>query len=149
MTEIRFYHLQTQSQMAALPQLLAKAAERGMRAVLKLQDEDQVEKMNEALWSFAPDSFLPHGSKKEGNAPRQPIWLTTEDENPNGARVLFLGQGAQSAMQSDFDLCCEMLDGQDEDAIVAARGRWKSYKESGFTVTYWQQNPRGGWEQKA
>ena len=149
MTEIRFYHLQTQSQIQALPLLLSKAVERGMRVVLKLRDEGQVEQLNDILWTFAPDSFLPHGSKKDGNADRQPVWLTAADENPNSASVLFLGQGAESEIQKDFTLCCEMLDGQDEAAISSARQRWKIYKEQGFDVTYWQQNPRGGWEQKA
>lgn len=149
MTEIRFYHLQRQSQEQVLPALLSKALERGHRIVVKMVDDRAVEQMNEHLWTFNPNSFLPHGSAKDGNAEMQPIWLSAEDENPNGADVLIVGAGAQSAMQGDFTLCCEMLNGHDEQAVAAARGRWKVYKEQGFDVTYWQQGDAGGWEKKA
>lgn len=48
-----------------------------------------------------------------------------------------------------FSLVCDFLDGQDDESIEAARERWKAYKDAGHTVTYWQQGPQGGWEQKA
>jgi DNA polymerase-3 subunit chi len=149
MTEIRFYHLTRQTQEQALPLLLGKAYDGGRRVVLKLQNAQEIKRMNEHLWTFDPNSFLPHGSKADGNADMQPIWLTDMDENPNEAQVLILGHGASAQNHKDFDLCCELLDGQDEHAVKGARQRWKSYKEQGFEVTYWQQNDRGGWQQKA
>ncbi len=148
MTEIRFYHLQRQSQEQVLPMLLSKALEKSHKIVVKLSNIQAVEAMNEHLWTYHPHSFLPHGSAKDGDAALQPIWLTAEDENPNGADVLIVGAGAESAMQGDFKLCCEMLNGHDDDAVAAARTRWKVYKESEFEVTYWQQGDRG-WEKKA
>ena len=33
-----------------------------------------------------------------------------------------------------FTLVCEMFDGNDYDAVTAARGRWKTYKAAGFDV---------------
>lgn len=149
MTEIRFYHLQHQSQERVLPILLSKALERGHRIILKFADEQSVLHYNEFLWTYAPESFLPHGCKKDGCAAAQPIWLTAEDENPNKADVLILTQGVESEMQGQFSLCCEMLNGQSEEAVRAARSRWKAYKEKGFDVTYWQQDDRGVWEKKA
>ena len=149
MTEIRFYHLQRQSEAQVLPLLLGKAYEGGRKIVVKLADERSVKQMNEHLWTYAPNSFLPHGSKADGSAEDQPVWLTDADENPNGADVLILGNGVEAENQGDFDLCCEMLDGNNPEAVKAARERWKSYKEKGYNVTYWQQTDRGGWEQKA
>ncbi len=149
MTEVRFYHLQRQSQQQVLPMLLSKAVERGHRIILKCQDAGQVEQMNDFLWAYDPNSFLPHGSRKNGHAEKQPIWITDTDENPNKADVLILCQGAASGIQGDFELCCEMLNGLDEGAVTAARQRWKQYKDQGFDVTYWQQGEAGGWEKKA
>ncbi len=147
MTEIRFYHLERQSQDQVLPTLLAKALDGGHRIVVKTADDSQTQRLNEYLWTYNPDNFLPHGSKKDGNAELQPIWLSSKDENPNSADVLIVTQGSETAMSSDFSLCCEMLDGHDGDAIKAARARWKDYKEDGHSVTYWQQGERG-WEEK-
>ncbi|PCJ97827.1 MAG: DNA polymerase III subunit chi [Zetaproteobacteria bacterium] len=149
MTEIRFYHLQYQPQAQVLSVILSKALERGHRIVVKMRDEAEIGQMNDYLWTFSPDSFLPHGSVRNGQAEMQPIWLTTEDESPNKADVLILCQGAYSEKQSEFALCCEMLDGHDQQAISDARTRWKTYKDQGFDVTYWQQGETGGWEKKA
>lgn len=150
MTEIRFYHLQNQSQDQALPALLGKVLERGHRVVVKICNDAQKEQMNNHLWSFKDDSFLPHGSDKDGNAKAQPVWLTSKDENPNEADILILCQGASSEIQSDFKICCEIFNGNDDDALSAARAHWKAYKEQGgFDITYWKQSQTGGWEKEA
>lgn len=148
MSEVRFYHLERQSQMQVLPLLLSKALERGHRIVVKMDNVATVEQMNDHLWTYNPNVFLPHGSAKNGNAALQPIYLTDQDENPNDADVLILCSGARSEMQGDFTLCCEMLNGHDAEDVSAARARWKEYKKREFDVTYWQQNERGGWDKK-
>lgn len=147
-TEIRFYHLERQSADQALPGLVSKALETGRRVVIRVANDREVERINEHLWTYSPDSFLPHGSKKDGFADRQPVWITAQDENPNKADVLILTQDADCAMHAQFALCCEILDGKDESAVSEARARWKKYKDEGFTITYWQQGAKG-WEKKS
>lgn len=147
MTEIRFYHLDRQPLEHVLPALLTKAYESGKRILVKVSEEKEAERLADLLWTFHPDSFLPHGTKKDGFENLQPVFLTHSDDNPNDADVLILTGGAQSAHMDRHSLCCEMLDGRDEQAVSAARQRWKDYKEKGFAVTYWQQTEKG-WEKK-
>jgi DNA polymerase-3 subunit chi len=147
MTEIRFYHLERQELDEALPALVAKAHANGHKILLKAANEQDLERLNSQLWTYNPNSFLPHGSEKDGFAEKQPIYLTTKDENPNGADVMILTGGASSAMHGQFSLCCEMLDGRDKEAVESARANWKKYKEAGYTVTYWKQGA-SGWEKK-
>jgi DNA polymerase-3 subunit chi len=149
MTEIRFYHLVSRSLESALPEILAKAYGGGRRVVVKAGDAAMVERLNELLWTWNPDSFLPHGAAKDGFAEQQPIWLTAADENPNDADVLVLAGGATSADCGSFALCCDMLDGNDPQQVEAARARWKQYKDAGYDVTYWKQTDSGGWEKKS
>ena len=149
MTEIRFYHLQKQTLDQALPQILTKALSMGHKIVVKLDSQQSVERMNQNLWTFRPDSFLPHGSQKDGHGEKQPVWLTADNDNPNDAKVIMTGAGALPESPENYDLCCEFLDGFDDEAVKAARSRWKSYKESGFEVTYWQQDEKGAWSTKA
>ncbi len=149
MTEIRFYHLQTQTLDEVLPKLLLKAYGMDKHIIVKTADDKTAEHLNKHLWTFHPDQFLPHGSKKNGNAELQPIWLTSKDENPNEAKILFLTGGATWEDMSGFDLVCEMLNGFDEDVVKAARGRWKEYKDGGYEMTYWQQNASGGWDKRS
>jgi len=149
MTEVRFYHLQRTSLEAALPKLLERTLARSQRAVVMAGSSERVEALTAHLWTYDPNSFLPHGSKRDGHADRQPIWLTDQDENPNGASVLFLTDGAQSDAISGFELCVEMLDGQNDAAVAAGRQRWATYKEAGHSLVYFQQDENGRWQEKA
>ena len=148
MTEIRFYHLQRTALEAALPPMLEKTLERGQRAVVMAASEERVEHLTDQLWTYSERSFLPHGSARDGNAALQAVWLTTADENPNAAQVLFLTDGTRSEKVAEYQLCVELFDGNDEASVLAARARWKTYKDAGHALTYWQQSAAGRWEQK-
>lgn len=149
MTDIRFYHLQKATLDQTLPQLVGKAYAQGRRIMIKFPDKQSLNFMDKHLWTFQEESFLPHGSEKDGQAESQPIWLTLTDENPNDADVLILTHGATSDEIGNFALVCECLNGRDDEAIAAGRERWSQYKEAGHTLTYWQQSDQGRWEQKA
>lgn len=150
MSEIRFYHLTTQSLEQALPAILSKAYAGGRKAVVRFASEGEVRNFNDHLWAFNPDSFIPHGSKEDGYENFQPIFLTHKAENPNGADMLILcNQKAVPENTDEFPLCCDFLNGQDDEAVDAGRTRWKAYKDAGHSITYWQQTDTGGWEQKA
>lgn len=141
MTEVRFYHLQSKRLEDALPEILDKAYERGMRAVVIASSDERVESLNTKLWTYNPNAFLPHGSVKDGNAAEQPIWLTSNDNDfPNNPDLLVLTDGAQSAHLAQFKLCCDIFDGNDPSAVDAARTRWQNYKTQDFPVTYWKQD---------
>ncbi len=146
MAEIRFYHLTASPLERALPKLVEKVLERGDRTVIMAGSEERVEALNAALWTYDPQSFLPHGSVRDGNAPDQPVWLTTAYENPNRASVLFLTDGATCPTQTEFPLVIEVFDGGVAENVEAARTRWKSYRDAGHTLTYWRQTDRGAWE---
>ena len=146
MTEIAFYHLQRSPLEMALPKLLEKTLAAGQRAVVMAGSVDRVEALNSLLWTYHRDSWLPHGSARDGCAAEQPIWLTADDENPNGAKFLFLTDGATSTRVGEYDRSFELFDGNDPTAVEAARGRWSAYKEAGHELTYWRQTEGGGWE---
>ncbi|MBF0325625.1 DNA polymerase III subunit chi [Magnetospirillum moscoviense] len=149
MAQIGFYHLLRLPLEQALPRLLDKAVTAGMRAVVMAGSAERVEDLNALLWTYAEDSWLPHGSRADGEPAHQPVWLTDCDENPNGATVLVLCDGVVPATLAGFSRCLDLFDGTDEQAVAAARGRWKAWKEAGHELVYYQQTERGGWEEKA
>lgn len=146
MTEIRFYHLQTMSAEQALPGLVSRAYENGNRVLLRLNDAAVLKRIDDILWTHNPNSFLPHGA--EGNPADHPVWLTMADDNPNGADTLISLNFASESWDENYSLVCLMFDGRDSDALAAARVRWKTLKDSGKDLAYWQQTQQGGWEKK-
>lgn len=149
MTQIGFYHLLTLPLEQALPRLLDKAQAAGLKAVVMAGTPERVERLTEILWTFDPESWLPHGSAADGEAELQPIWLTATEENPNGATVLVTCDGASAKGVEAFDRCLDLFDGNDPDAVQAARERWKAWKAAGHQLVYYQQTERGGWEEKS
>jgi DNA polymerase-3 subunit chi len=144
--EVGFYHLTRSRLDEALPQLLEKAVERELRAVLVARDDEQRRHLDELLWTYRPDSFLPHGTAATGFAERQPIFLARDLENPNGATVLVLVDGLMPPAELPFTRVVDLFDGADEAAVAAARERWRQWRERGSaTLVYWQQRAEGGW----
>jgi DNA polymerase-3 subunit chi len=110
--------------------------------------EDRLDALDQALWTYADDSFLPHGSARTGYASDQPVYLTLTDETPNGAGVRFFVDGAEAREFKNAERFVYVFDGRDPDAVASARGQWAAAKAAGCAVTYWQQSQSGRWEQK-
>jgi DNA polymerase-3 subunit chi len=149
MTEVLFYHLTRQPLDKVLPGLLEKTLERGWRAVVQAGSGERVDALDALLWTYADDSFLPHGTARDGMSDQQPVFLTIKDENPNGATVRFLVDGAEAPDLAGYTRAVYIFDGRDYAALAQARAEWKRIKAAGHAVTYWQQNDNGRWEKKA
>jgi DNA polymerase-3 subunit chi len=149
MTEILFYHLQRQPIEKVLPTLLEKSLERGWRVVVQASSEERADALDAHLWTYRDDSFLPHGTWREGQAGAQPILITVDGSNPNHASVRFLIDGAPVPSDADhYERIVLLFDGDDEDAVDAARSHWGEAKRKGHDVTYWQPDERGRWVKK-
>jgi DNA polymerase-3 subunit chi len=147
MTEILFYHLQRNPLERVLPTLIEKSLERGWRVVVQAASEERIEALDAHLWTFRDDSFLPHGTWRESEAPQQSVLLTVHDDNPNGAAVRFLVDGApMPADAGGYQRIVLLIDGNDPEAVAAARERWSEGRAKGFEVTYWQADEHGRWQ---
>lgn len=149
MTPVFFYHLERQPLDAVLPKLLATSLDRGWRVVVQAGSEERAEALAARLWSFDEESFLPHGTKADGLAELQPIWLTDADENPNNANIRFYVDGAEVGDIGGLIRAVIMFDGNDQQAVEAARAGWKRFKSAGHEVSYWQQDEQGRWQNRA
>jgi DNA polymerase-3 subunit chi len=149
-TEIHFYHLQREPLESALPKLLEKSLGRGWRAVVQVTSPERLAALDDHLWTFSDESFLPHATDKEPDAAEQPVLLTLGNGNPNQAAIRFLVEGAPVPAEiGGYERLVLLFDGNDDEALAAARADWKSVKAAGHEVTYWQQDARGRWERKA
>jgi DNA polymerase-3 subunit chi len=145
LTEVGFYHLTRSTLEDALPRLLEKAYAAGHRVLVRGTDPERLELLNRALWTYGKEAFLPHGTRADGFAEDQPIYLTTQVENPNGGKILVLVQDAPAPDLASFDRCLNLFDGGDSDAVARARERWRAAAAAGHACVYWQQAERGGW----
>ena len=155
MSEVLFFHLESRSLEDTLPVLLERTRERDKkRAVVRVGNAERMEALDAHLWTYSEQTFLAHGTAAEGHASRQPIYLTTENENPNKGQVLFMVDGAvpedwSASTLGEYQRIVLMFDGRDESALNAARAQWRTCKAAGHDATYWKQSPEGKWEKQA
>jgi DNA polymerase-3 subunit chi len=154
MTDIWFYHLQRQPLERALPALLERSLERGWTVVVQATNEKYLAALDEHLWSYDAEKFLPHGTAKDGEPETQPIYLTLTAENPNGADVRCFIEGALAAPvladanAAPRERAIVMFDGNDEAALASARAQWKELTQGGHALSYYQQDENGKWDKK-
>ena len=150
MTEMLFYHLQGQKLEGVLTPLLEKSLERGWTVIVQGGSQERIEALDAHLWTYRDDGFLPHGTLREPDAAAQPVLLTVNDGNPNAASVRFLIDGAPVPADAQaYQRIVLLFNGEDEDAVAAARSAWADAKAKGYDATYWQPDEQGRWAKKA
>lgn len=153
MTETLFYHLERRGLDDVLPGLLEKTLERGWRALVRTESAERAEAIDNLLWTYNDQTFLPHAQAGDGDPARQPVLITVEEGNPNNAQILFVVSGAPTP-EWDGEAARAlarivlMFDGRDPEAVQTARTAWKGAKEAGHDVTYWKEMPGGKWEKQ-
>jgi DNA polymerase III subunit chi len=146
---IDFYHLTRDPLEIGVAKLLAVVYAKGNRTLVRAASKTMVDKLDVALWTFEKDSFLPHGTTRNGQADLQPILLTTDAVETNGANVLMLLENVLPEDVSGFERVLYMFEGRDEAALSQARAHWVQLKADGKPLTYWQQSDSGGWKKAA
>jgi DNA polymerase-3 subunit chi len=153
MTEALFYHLETRSLDDVLPGLIERTRERGWKALIKVGSAERMQALDTHLWTYSEQSFLAHGTAADGHDSRQPVYLTTEEANPNRAEVLFLVGGATpddwaAVGTKDFARIVLIFEGRDANALASARAAWTDARDAGLDTTYWKESPSGKWEKQ-
>lgn len=148
--EVAFYHCTRAAPLTVLPTLAEKALGAGFRVVVSAADAETAEAVDETLWTYRADSFLPHAvSSSDESDAEQPVLIGRNFHAPNGARLaISLSNGLPSA-DDQFERVLLLFDGSDEEATQTARRHWRALEgRDGVTRTYWQQGDRG-WQKRA
>ena len=147
--DVLFYHLERAPLERVLPDLLQKSLQKGWRAIVEVEPLERVDALDTMLWTFTDESFLPHGKAGDPRAEEQPVLISNDPDNVNGADIRFFIDGGDVTAHSGYQRLVYMFHGHDETAVALARVQWKSAADAGLDVTYWQQNSAGAWEKRA
>lgn len=149
MVEILFYHLQPQPIEQVLPVLLQKTLAKGWKAIIETPLLERVKALDDHLWMFSEEGFLPHATSADADAVYDPILILSDSSNPIAAQVRFcIDQAPIPDDISGYERIIIMFDGNDSDALNHARAQWKHAKSLNADATYWQQDDEGRWVKK-
>ncbi|MEE4350778.1 MAG: DNA polymerase III subunit chi [Pacificimonas sp.] len=149
--EIGFYRCVRSTPSEVLPQLAQKALDAGFRISVKARDAEAVERLDEILWTFRADSFLPH-APADGNLLHdeiQPCLIADKFLITNAATLAISMSAGLPPENYGYERALLLFDGNDSEELAAARQHWKALEgREGLTRTYWMQGERGWEEQK-
>ena len=114
-------------------ELVRKAYAAELPTLVLARDTAQAEALDDLLWSFDPDEFLPHqiAGSDEGDEDT-PILITTPEMDVPARPLLINLRDAAPA--GSFERVLEVVPA-DPAARDPLRGRWKHYQSLGFAVT--------------
>lgn len=150
MGTVLFYHLTRSSAEETLLQLLPKAIGQGWRVVVRGRDRATLDRLDARLWLVPEDGFLPHGMAGGPHDADQPVLLTDSADLPNAAACVMALDGAEvpPGEAARLQRVCILFDGNDPDAVAAARTQWRDLTGAGIAAQYWSEAV-GRWEKKA
>ena len=145
--QLDFYHLTTTPLDRALPQIAEKVLAGGGRLLIVAESAVQRAALDRLLWTYSPESFLPHAEAGGERDAEQPVLLSEAADAANGARNIALADGIWRDAALGFDRAFHFFDA---DRIVEARAAWKTLAtRDDVERRYWKQNEAGRWEQAA
>ena len=138
---VDFYHLGASPLERVLPSICEKVLASGGR-LLVVAEEEMLPRLDEQLWTYARDSFLPHGTVRPG---AQPILLSAEPAPANGASNVALADGRWREEALGFERCFYFFDAG---RLDEARNVWRGLKANAqVQPRYWKQDEQGKWVQ--
>ncbi|MGW8190885.1 DNA polymerase III subunit chi [Sphingomonas hankookensis] len=144
--KVDFYHLTRSPLDRVLPRIAQRLHDDGERLLLLSDDPDQRRHLDMLLWTYAPDSFLPHAEAGAGDDALQAVLIAPEPTDANAARNVAIVDGRWRDEALTFDRAFHFFG---EDHIASARAAWKGLADrDDVERRYWRQGD-GGWEQAA
>lgn len=133
MTRVDF-HFNTPDKIAYACRLVRKAVRSGRRVVVWSGERDILERFDAQLWAFSPTDFLPHVWCSDPLAAETPVLIASGDTEPEHHDVLVNLGTDTPPLFGRFDRLVELV-ATDEVDRVAARERWRFYRERGYPMT--------------
>lgn len=96
-------------------------------------DEDMLASMDDCLWTFKPESFVPHGiAEAATDITSQPVWLLTE--LPAGQCDLLINLSLRPLQPGNYAQRVAEVVIQDEAILQLTRKQYAAYKALGWAL---------------
>jgi len=132
MTRVEFY-FNVADKLAKVTQLCERAVTKGRQLTVFTPDDAMSNQLQQKLWQYTPDSFLPSALPFDDTNQDVPIILDATGEHLIQDDILINLKDEYPPFFSRFRYLVELV-GNDEDDKVAARRRYKFYRDRGYQV---------------
>lgn len=117
--------------------LAEQQAKQGQRVCILADTPDAAQEIDQLLWSFTPESFLPHALADDPAAATLPVLIAHGNAAPAGTTCI-LNLGSEAPLnQPTLNAIAEFV-ANDADAKARSRARWNLYKQLGYELQHHQ-----------
>lgn len=112
-------------------ELARKAHDAGFASLILVRDMAEAETLDDLLWSFDPEAFIPHQIAGNEEDDETPVLIVPPDiDTPMRALVINL---RPAPVEGDFERVLEVVPA-DPAARAPLRERWRQYQARGLSV---------------
>ena len=114
-------------------ELCRKANDAGLATLVLARDSAQAEELDDLLWSFNPDAFIPHQIAGSDEDEEEALVLIAPPDQQAGLRPLVINL-RDAAWMEPCDRVLEVVP-DDPAAREPLRERWRQYKAAGYALS--------------
>ena len=137
MTEILFVEVTASHMEMRACEIAARIYAQGDRLQIIAIDEEQAARLDDLLWTYRPDNFVPHtlwkGVDSESD---QPVIITTRKERVPGIASLLTMEYCPVKMVRQFSKVTHMVVVDNQERLEASRRYWTLLKDAGFSLRH-------------
>ena len=147
MTQIIFYSSAPLRVENTLFTLIEKSLEKGFKSLLLFLDKENCSAIDEKLWTYKQNSFLPHLSECEeiSNEIDIPIYLTTKNENPYEAELLFSIDGSIPDNINNLERLIIIIDANDKILLEKYKKYYLDINKKFEDIVFYKSDDDGKW----
>ena len=109
----------------------------GKRVQIVVVDQEQAERLDDLLWTFKPDSFVPHGLwLGSSDEPEQPVVITSRDEAVKGMDCLVMIGYSDVDLVRQFSHVFHLVVTDNQERLDNSRRYWTLLKDAGFSLRH-------------
>ncbi len=136
MTHVNFHEVKGPRWEIALCRLVERAYDRGQRVYVWASSEADARRLDDLLWTFREDSFVPHELWQGEQSLEDPVAVGWMAGNPNDASCLALARDATPSEIEGFALVLDLAPVDVPPLRTLARQRFRAFREAGLQVAF-------------
>lgn len=125
---------------------ISRARDHGKRIFVYTRSAEESRALDEVLWRFRPESFIPHTivDQAEADLADYPVLISDQAPPATEKDVLLNLSGTLPAFHDRFERIAEIFNKAEESDLKAARQAYRRYRELGYEPNHHEIEKVGG-----
>lgn len=136
MPQVDFYVLEREDTLSRLQfacRLAGKILALQQQLSILVEDQSAAEDINQLLWDYPPESFIPHGLESAEDKETQPVVISTTDEVPKPISICINLRRQSPTNHADLNRLVEVVC-QNDGVLATTREKYKFYRQQDYPL---------------